>query len=331
MIPTTPDTPFFRGLPGSVTTILPADLLRHLEEAGWTAQQVIGMFGLVRATLDEDLAWGEDITTIATIPPEARSTATVTSREEGYISGVIIAALVPYIAQTLTSGTTTSRSHGITVELHQLDGARVYPGEPVITLNSPTRTILTAERTLLNLLCHLCGVATTTAAWVHAVSSAPGTRATVRDTRKTMPGLRLLEKHAVVHGGGHNHRMGLGDAALIKDNHIAAVGSISEAFRRVRAYAPDIPIEVECDTLEHVKDAVHAGANLILLDNMNRAQIREALHITRPAGVKTEASGGLTLENAAQYAATGVDYIAVGELTHSAPALDLGLDFTSTH
>ena len=192
--------------------------------------------------------------------------------------------------------------------------------------------MLTAERTLLNLASQLSGVATAVAAYVDAIAGAPGqsgttgTKARVRDTRKTIPGMRVLQKYAVRCGGGENHRMGLGDAALIKDNHIAAAGSLAAAVRAVRAYAPQIPLEVECDTLEQVQEATDLGVGLILLDNMSPEIMTKAVTIAAPHGVKTEASGGLTLSDAAATAACGVDYISVGALTHSAPILDLALD-----
>jgi nicotinate-nucleotide pyrophosphorylase (carboxylating) len=175
----------------------------------------------------------------------------------------------------------------------------------------------------LNLLGRLSGVATTTRAWVDAVE---GTGAAIRDTRKTTPGLRALEKYAVRCGGGVNHRMGLGDEALVKDNHVAAAGGVAAALAAVRAAAPGMPVEVECDTVEQVREAVAAGAPLLLLDNMTLEQTREAVALARAAGVRLEASGGLTLARARQVAETGVDYLAVGALTHSAPVLDLGLD-----
>ena len=176
---------------------------------------------------------------------------------------------------------------------------------------------------MLNLLGQLSGVATATAAWADALA---GTRARVRDTRKTVPGLRVLQKYAVRCGGGVNHRMGLGDAALIKDNHVAAAGSVRAAFEAVRRVAPGVAAEVECDTLPQVREAIDAGADLLLLDNMTPDELSEAVRLCRPAGVRTEASGGLTLADAASVAATGVDYVSVGGLTHSAPVLDLGLD-----
>jgi nicotinate-nucleotide pyrophosphorylase (carboxylating) len=203
------------------------------------------------------------------------------------------------------------------------DGSRVRPGDALLEIEAPLRTLLTAERTLLNLLGQLSGVATATAAWVDALGDS-GVR--VRDTRKTVPGLRVLQKYAVRCGGGVNHRMGLGDAALIKDNHVAAAGSITAALEAVRTHAPGVTCEVECDTLDQVREAVAAGAQLVLLDNMSTDQMTQAVQIARPAGVMTEASGGLTLPDAPAVAATGVDYVAVGALTHSAVVLDLGLD-----
>jgi nicotinate-nucleotide pyrophosphorylase (carboxylating) len=194
----------------------------------------------------------------------------------------------------------------------------------VARVEGPLAEILTAERTLLNFLTHLSGIATATRAWVDAID---GTGAFVRDTRKTVPGLRALEKYAVRCGGGVNHRMGLGDAALIKDNHIAAAGGITAAFRAVLAAAPGVVAEVECDTLDQVDQALAAGAALILLDNMSPDQMRSAVAMARACpAAKLEASGGLRLENAREVASTGVHYLSVGALTHSSPALDLALD-----
>jgi nicotinate-nucleotide pyrophosphorylase (carboxylating) len=191
-----------------------------------------------------------------------------------------------------------------------------------MTVRGPLQAILTAERTALNFLCHMSGVATLTRRWVDAVA---GTGARIRDTRKTLPGLRALEKYAVRCGGGVNHRMSLSDAALIKDNHVAGAGSVTAAFDAVGKLAPDLPVQVECDTLEQVAEALAAGAGLILLDNFSVADMAEA--VRRTAGLaRLEASGGLCLQEAAAVAATGVDYLAVGALTHSAPALDIGLD-----
>ena len=204
------------------------------------------------------------------------------------------------------------------------DGDRVAAGDVVARVEGPLAEILTAERTLLNFLTHLSGIATATRAWVDAID---GTGAFVRDTRKTVPGLRALEKYAVRCGGGVNHRMGLGDAALIKDNHIAAAGGITAAFHAVLAAAPGVVAEVECDTLDQVGEALAAGAALILLDNMSPDQMRSAVAMARACpAAKLEASGGLRLENAREVASTGVHYLSVGALTHSSPALDLALD-----
>lgn len=267
-------------------------------------------------TLAEDLSWGPDVTTRATLPADRHGTADVVARQSGCLAGVPVAAAVAYLWAA-------EQGSVVDVRLHRADGDRVANGDLVLSVSGPLRTLLTAERTLLNLLCQLSGVATATAAWADALA---GTPTRVRDTRKTVPGLRVLQKYAVRCGGGVNHRMGLGDAALIKDNHVAAAGSVAAAFRAVRAHAPDIEVEVECDTVEQVAEAVAAGAHLVLLDNMDPQTITEALRITRPAGVATEASGGLVLADAPAYGATGVDYISVGALTHSATVLDLGFD-----
>jgi nicotinate-nucleotide pyrophosphorylase (carboxylating) len=215
------------------------------------------------------------------------------------------------------------------VTIEHGDGARVAPGDVVMVVVGPTHALLTAERTALNMLCHLSGVATATGRWVEALA---GTGADVRDTRKTLPGLRALQKYAVRCGGGVNHRMSLSDAALIKDNHIVAAGGVAQAFAAVRAAAPNIAVEIEVDTLEQLHVALGAGADLVLLDNMAPAVLRDAVLIaeahraTTGKSVILEASGGLTLDNAADVAATGVRYISVGALTHSSSVLDIGLD-----
>lgn len=280
----------------------------HLDE-GLVAQ-------IVARTLDEDLAWGPDVTTEAIFGPSQRATGVVLSRQSGCLAGIPIGAAVVW---------TLAQRQGdhaqITLSAH--DGQRVSPGDQIMVIEASLRCLLTAERSMLNLVGQLSGVASATAAWVDAVD---GTHARIRDTRKTVPGLRVLQKYAVVCGGGVNHRMGLGDAALIKDNHIAAAGSVTAALAAVRDYAPQIACEVECDTLDQVREAVAAGAELILLDNMAPAVMAEAVELCRPTGVLTEASGGLTLGDARAVAATGVDYISVGALTHSSTVLDLGLD-----
>ena len=270
----------------------------------------------IRRGLQEDLRYGPDITTLATVPAGAVATASMVPREAGVIAGVDVALLA--LDEVLGAG-------GYQVLDRVEDGARSQPGRSLLTVKAETRGLLTAERTMLNLVCHLSGIATTTAAWVEAVT---GTKAKVRDTRKTLPGLRLLQKYAVRVGGGVNHRLGLGDAALIKDNHVAAAGSVVEALRAVRESAPDLPCEVEVDSLEQLDAVLAEKPELILLDNFPVWQTQTAVQRrdARAPAVLLESSGGLSLENAATYAATGVDYLAVGALTHSVRALDIGLD-----
>ena len=270
----------------------------------------------VSATLDEDLTWGPDATTIATIPAETTGTAEIVSRADGCLAGVPVAALALAIQGERDQV-------DLDVEVLLGDGTVVQPGDTILRATGPVRTLLTAERTALNYVSQLSGVATATHQWMRALQ---GTDSVVRDTRKTVPGLRVLQKYAVRCGGGQNHRMGLGDAALIKDNHIAATGSLSAAYGAIREQFPDLPVEVECDTLEQVREAVEIGAKLILLDNMDPATAAEAVAIARPAGVRTEASGGIQLADAPAFGATGVDFIAVGALTHSSAVLDLGFD-----
>ena len=272
--------------------------------------------GVIARALDEDLRYGPDVTTLATVPADATTTASVVSREPGVLAGADVALMV-------LDDVLGPDSYRVT---HRVpDGSRLEPGGVALTIEGPTRGILTAERTMLNVLCHLSGIATTTAAWVEAIS---GTRAQIRDTRKTLPGLRSLQKYAVRVGGGVNHRMGLGDAALIKDNHVAAAGSILAALRQVRAAAPDLPCEVEVDSLEQLDEILAEDVELVLLDNFPvwQTQIAVQRRDARAPGTKLESSGGLSLPNAADYAGTGVDYLAVGALTHSVQVLDLGLD-----
>jgi nicotinate-nucleotide pyrophosphorylase (carboxylating) len=282
-----------------------------LELAGLDALEVRR---LVDVALDEDLRYGPDVTTESTILADQIAQAHVAAREPGVVCGGPVAFVVLEAVGFSLSG----------VELEVLDGALVEPGDVVMRLEGSLRALLVAERTLLNFMTHLSGVASATYAWSRALE---GTNCRVRDTRKTTPGLRQLEKYAVRCGGGVNHRMGLGDAALIKDNHVAATGSITAAINDVRRRFPDISLEVECDTLEQVEEALSTGCSLILLDNMSVRQIGKAVELARPfLDVRLEASGGLTLSGAAEVAATGVDYVAVGALTHSVRALDLGLD-----
>lgn len=271
---------------------------------------------LVTLALYEDLRLGPDVTTEATVPADAVGTALVVAREAGTIAGVPVA--IEVLRQVADS-----RRVEVTTKVFAKDGSRVSPGDAVLEISGPLRTLLTAERTLLNFLGQLSGVATQTALWAEAIS---GTDARVRDSRKTVPGLRSLQKYAVVCGGGVNHRMALGDAALIKDNHVAAAGSVAAAYQAVRQHAPEVAVEVECDTLAQVAEAISVGADLVLLDNFTTADTVTAVGLCRAAGVRTEASGGLTLDRAREVAETGVDFLAVGALTHSAPVLDLGLD-----
>ncbi len=303
--------------------MLPTEITSALAAAKLDSHQVTDF---IEATLDEDLAYGPDVTTEAIFDDSLTVQARMVARAPGCLAGVPIAAAVPFVLAQ-KAGAPTPR-----VTMRRQDGERVEPGDVILEITAGARTMLTAERTLLNLASQLSGVASAVAAYVDAIADAPcesgttGTKARVRDTRKTIPGMRVLQKYAVRCGGGENHRMGLGDAALIKDNHIAAAGSLAAAVQAVRAHAPQIPLEVECDTLEQVREATDLGVRLILLDNMSPEIMTKAVTIAASHGVKTEASGGLTLSDAAATAACGVDYISVGALTHSAPILDLALD-----
>ncbi len=271
---------------------------------------------IISRGLDEDLRYGPDVTTLATVPVGAVTTASLVTREPGVIAGVDVALLA--LDEVLGTG-------GYRVLERVEDGARSQPGTSLLTLEAETRGLLTVERTMLNLVCHLSGIATATAAWVDAVS---GTKARIRDTRKTLPGLRALQKYAVRVGGGVNHRFGLGDAVLIKDNHVAAAGSVVDALRAVRAAAPELPCEVEVDSLEQLDEVLAEQPELVLLDNFPVWQTQMAVQRrdARAPAVLLESSGGLSLETAATYAETGVDYLAVGALTHSVRVLDIGLD-----
>ncbi|RVW09122.1 carboxylating nicotinate-nucleotide diphosphorylase [Prescottella agglutinans] len=271
---------------------------------------------LVRTALDEDLRYGPDVTSVATVPDGAVAKAAVVSRAAGTVAGVDVGLMV--LDEVIGAG-----SYEVLDRV--ADGTRVQPGDAVLTVSAPTRGLLTAERTMLNLMCHLSGIATATSAWVDAVA---GTDCKIRDSRKTLPGLRGLQKYAVRVGGGVNHRMGLGDAALIKDNHVAAAGSVVAALRAVRAAAPDIECEVEVDTLAQLDEVLAEGVDLVLLDNFPLWQTQSAVQRRDAASptTKLESSGGLTLDVAADYARTGVDFLAVGGLTHSVAVLDLGLD-----
>ncbi|HKD98153.1 MAG TPA: carboxylating nicotinate-nucleotide diphosphorylase [Micromonosporaceae bacterium] len=268
---------------------------------------------VVDTALDEDLGGpqGVDVTSVATIPDDQQDVADLVARAEGVVAGLAVAAAV----FERVSGRTR-------VETLVADGARVARGDRLATVAGPTRALLTAERTALNLLCRMSGVATHTRRWADALA---GTGAQVLDTRKTTPGLRLLEKYAVRAGGGTNKRMGLYDVAMIKDNHKLAAGSIGEAYRRVRAAFPGVPVQVEVETVAEAVEAVQAGADFLLCDNMSPGLLREVVAAVG-GQVELEATGGLTLEVAAAYGATGVDYLSVGGLTHSSPILDIALD-----
>jgi nicotinate-nucleotide pyrophosphorylase (carboxylating) len=273
---------------------------------------------VVSTALAEDLRYGPDVTTGATVPETAVALAEITPRTTGVLAGIPVAAAV----------FDAVLADGYEVLGAREDGHRLVAGEPALVLHGPVRGLLTAERTALNLLCHLSGIATTTAAWVSEVD---GTGCAIRDSRKTLPGLRMLQKYAVRCGGGVNHRMGLGDAVLIKDNHVVAAGSVTAALRAAREHAAGLPCEVEVDALDQLEEALAAGSDEVLLDNFTPEDCARAVALRDERSPKTrlEASGGLRLENARAYAATGVDYLAVGALTHSSPALDLGLDLYS--
>jgi nicotinate-nucleotide pyrophosphorylase (carboxylating) len=265
---------------------------------------------LISMALAEDLAGGADITSVATIGADQVGVAEYRLREAGVVSGIPVAIAVLNKLGITDIETPVSCAH------------ETQAGTVVLIARGNVRALLLAERTTLNFLTHLSGISTLTRRWVDAVA---GTKCQVRDTRKTTPGWRVLEKYAVRMGGGTNHRMSLSDAALIKDNHIVAAGGVLKAFEMVRSQYPSAEIEIEVDTLEQLQEVLAGNPDLIMLDNMSVAQCREAVSIV--AGrTKLEASGGLSLENAAAYAQTGVDYLAVGALTHSAKSLDIGLD-----
>ena len=349
---------------GNGSAPLAAATVEALEAAGLDVQDVVRA---VRAALDEDFRYGADVTSAATVAGRT-VTADVVAREAGVIAGLPVALVVSDLLAGYLSGATGEGAQpasgkmrdtlspyggakypasltgelrgageggrpgaagagtGVAVSLLVADGARVVPGDAVLRVSGDAVAVLGAERTMLNFLTHLSGIASATREWADAVA---GTGAVIRDTRKTLPGLRSLQKYAVRCGGGQNHRMGLGDAALVKDNHVAAAGGVAAAVRRVRAAArPGLVIEVECDSVAQAGEALAAGARFLLLDNMPAPVLREAVAAARAYdGVRLEASGGLRLANAREVAATGVDYLAVGGLTHSSRALDLGLDY----
>jgi nicotinate-nucleotide pyrophosphorylase (carboxylating) len=267
---------------------------------------------LVARALLEDVGPG-DVTAEAIVPEDARGRATIAQKEPGVLFGLDVAAEVFHQAGA-----------GELEALAEEGSWRDEVPAEVARAEGPARALLAAERTALNLLCHLSGVATLTARFMRQID---GSGARILDTRKTIPGLRALEKAAVAAGGGTNHRMGLYDAILIKENHAALAGGVGEAVRRARDQRPDLPVEVECRDLEEVGQGVEAGADRLLLDNMSPVQLQEAVSAARGggSGPELEASGGVTLENVAEIAASGVDYVSIGALTHSAPALDLNM------
>lgn len=287
---------------------LPTALVTELADAGLDPRQV---YDAVVDAVDEDLP-GPDVTTEATIPADATAWADFVARADGVLAGTAVAELVlRFVGGSHVDITRTAK-----------DGDQVSRSDVVMSVRGPVRHLLTAERTALNYLCHLSGVATTTRTWVDALS---GTDAKVRDTRKTTPHLRALEKYAVRCGGGVNHRATLSDQALVKDNHVLAAGGVVEAYEAVRHHFPEVPVQVEVTTLEQLSDLLAAGCDQVLLDNMDVETMREAVAINN-GRARLEASGGLSLEVARSVADTGVDYLAVGALTHSAKVLDIAMD-----
>jgi nicotinate-nucleotide pyrophosphorylase (carboxylating) len=271
------------------------------------------LMDFIRRTLGEDLGQGGDVTSKAVIAEDARFTAEMNARQELVVAGIEIAA-----------GFFRNLDGNVGIERLVEDGARVVPGTTLMRLVGSARAMLTAERSALNTLQHLSGVATLTRSYVDAIA---GTGATLIDTRKTIPGLRSLEKYAVRMGGAENHRLRLDDGVLIKDNHVAVAGGVAEAVRRARDANTGLQVQVEVDRIDQIEPALSAGADRLLLDNMDPAMLREAVKLV--AGrVPLEASGGVTLETIRFIAETGVDYISVGRITQSAPAVDIGLDYS---
>ncbi len=286
---------------------LPREPVEELLAAGLEPAEVHD--AVVRAVA-EDLP-GADVTSWATIAPDQVETADFVARADGTVAGLVVAEIV--LRYVLGE---------VEVRRHVADGSRVRRGDVLLSATGTTALLLTAERTALNFAGHLSGVATATAAWAQALR---GTSARVRDTRKTVPGLRHLEKYAVRAGGGVNHRTDLSEMALVKDNHVLAAGGVVPAWEKVRAAYPDVPVQVEVDSLDQLRELLAVGVEEILLDNMDDATMTEAVRLA--AGrARLEASGGLTLARAAEVGATGVDFIAVGALTHSAAVLDIAMD-----
>jgi len=269
------------------------------------------VLALVELAISEDLMGGTDVTSLSTIPETQISEIDLVARKKGVISGIDIASLV-----------FLSINSKIDIDQKVKDGSKVEEKQCLLTAKGRTIDLLTAERTALNFLSHLSGIATLTNKWVKEISS---TSATIRDTRKTTPGLRILEKYAVRCGGGKNHRMSLNDQALIKDNHIFAAGSIQKAIEKVKDKFPNLELEIEVDNLEQLQDVLKTDIKLILLDNFSIEDLEKAVSLNSKKA-KLEASGGIIFENALKIAQTGVDYLAIGALTHSAPVLDIGGD-----
>ena len=269
------------------------------------------VLALVELAISEDLMGGTDVTSLSTIPETQISELDLVARKKGVISGIDVASLVFY-----------SINSKIQINQKVKDGSEVEESQTILTAKGPTTDLLTAERTALNFLSHLSGIATLTNKWVKEVAA---TNTSIRDTRKTTPGLRILEKYAVRCGGGKNHRMSLNDQALIKDNHIVAAGSILKAIEKVKDKFPELPLEIEVDNLDQLQEVLKTDIKLILLDNFTIEDLQRAVSLNNKKA-KLEASGGITFENARKIAQTGVDYLAVGALTHSAPVLDIGGD-----
>ena len=269
------------------------------------------VLALVELAISEDLMGGSDVTSLSTIPETQNAELDLVARKKGVISGIDVASLVFY-----------SINSKIQIEQKVKDGSEVNENQVLLTAKGRTIDLLTAERTALNFVSHLSGIATITNKWVTEIST---TNAAIRDTRKTTPGLRILEKYAVRCGGGKNHRMSLNDQALIKDNHIVAAGSIAKAIERVKDKFPELELEIEVDNLDQLKEVLKTDIKLILLDNFSLDDLQKAVTLNNKKA-KLEASGGITFENARKIAQTGVDFLAVGALTHSAPVLDIGGD-----
>ncbi len=274
---------------------------------------------LIERALDEDLDDGTDVTTLATIPAEQESVSHLVARASGVVAGLpVVSLVVEAVDARLGTGS-------VWVDTVASDGDRVARGDHLASLRGSTRTTLVAERTILNILSRTSGVATHTRRWADVLD---GSGAVVLDTRKTTPGMRALEKYAVRCGGGTNKRMGLYDVAMVKDNHKLAAGGLTAAYDAIREAFPEVPIQVEVTTTDEALESVAAGARFLLCDNMSTEVLRATVDAVRATGeqVEVEATGGLTLEVAAAYASTGVDYLSVGGLTHSSPILDIALD-----